>query len=47
MYFPAPSSALRVVLGAQRLAIFIHRELALIADVEDLAEVNMRPNFDP
>ena len=39
--------ALGIVLGTQGLTIFIHGTIALIADIEDLADVDVRPHFSP
>ena len=39
--------ALRVVLGADRQVVLVHRALALAGDVEDLAQIDVRPDFGP
>ena len=39
--------ALRVVVGLQRLAIFVGGALALSGQVEDLAQLNVAPDFGP
>src|SRR5947209_4343014 len=39
--------ALRVIAGALRELVFIYRALALAGDVEDFAEIDVRPNFRP
>ena len=40
-------SALGVVVGLQRLAVFVGGALALSGDVENLAQLDMAPDFGP
>ena len=39
--------AQRVVAGADRVVIFVDRALALARYIEDLAQIDVRPNFGP
>src|SRR5579883_2499005 len=39
--------ALRVILGADREIVFVHRAIPLAGDIEDLAEIDARPHFGP
>jgi hypothetical protein len=39
--------ALRIVVGLQRLAIFVGCAFALSSDIEDFTQLNMAPNFGP
>ena len=41
------SCALGVVVGLQGLAIFVHGAFALAGDVENLAQLDVAPNFGP
>src|SRR5712692_10917277 len=38
---------LRIILGAHGLPVLIHRALALVGDVENLPEVDVRPDLGP
>jgi len=39
--------ALRVITGALGELVFIYRALALAGDIEDFAEIDVRPDFRP
>src|ERR1017187_3819365 len=38
---------LGIIFGAHRQVVFVHRAVALAADVEDHSEVDVRPDLDP
>ena len=42
-----PLRALRVVFGADRLIVFVHGAFARTGHIEDLAEIDARPDLGP
>ena len=39
--------ALRIVLRSRGLPVFVQRAIALVADVENFAQINVRPHLSP
>src|SRR5690348_6705393 len=39
--------ALRIVAGADGLVVFVHSTFALAGDIEDLSEIDVRPDLGP